>query len=277
MFDLFDYDGVCVVLVFDVVLCFFYGDKLCVQVGVCKMLVLIGVLCGIGYVMGKLFLEVGWWIIICFCQLFDGVCCFWDLGFDNYVEVDLSDYCVLLWVIVEVCEWFGGGLLYVLINNVGILLKVGDGLWLNLMIILVEIWMSVFYVNLLVLVLFVQGLVDELKWGVGFIVNVMLIVGLWVYLFEGMVYVILKVVFVCLICEMVYDYVLFGICVNVIVFGEIKIDILLLEIEVQFVLIILLYCVGMLDEVVKVIFFFCLDVVSYVMGVEVLINGGQYV
>lgn len=65
----------------------------------------------------------------------------------------------------------------------------------------------------------------------GFVVNVMFIVGVWVYFFVGMVYVIFKVVLVLLMWEMVVDFGFYGVWVNVIVLGEIEILILLFGIE----------------------------------------------
>lgn len=106
------------------------------------------------------------------------------------------------------------------------------------------------------------------------VINVIFIVGLKVYLFVGVVYVIFKVVLFVLICEMVYDFGLYGVWVNVIVLGEIDILILLLGIEEIVECSILLYCFGWLEEIVLLIYFFCISGVFYVNGVEIYVNGG---
>jgi NAD(P)-dependent dehydrogenase (short-subunit alcohol dehydrogenase family) len=261
----------------DVALCPFHDDQSRAMHGARKTLVLTGASRGIGHATGKLFSQAGWRIITCSRQPFDGDRCPWDVGIDNHVPVELSDYRALPQAIAGIKERLNGAPLHALINNAGISPKALDGSRLNSLTTPVETWMSVFHVNLLAPILFAQGLVDELKLASGSIVNVTSIVGSRVHPFAGTAYATSKAALACLTREMAHDYAPFGIRVNAIAPGEIKTDILSPETEAQLAPIIPLHRVGTPEEVAKVIFFLCSEAASYVTGAEVPINGGQHV
>lgn len=260
----------------DLALCPFHDDRSHAQAGGRKTLVLTGASRGIGHATGKLFSEAGWRIISCSRRPFDGRCP-WESGFNNHVQVELSDHRALPGAITEIKKLLNGEPLHALINNAGISPKAADGGRLNSLTTSIGTWMSVFHVNLVAPILLSQGLFEELKVASGSIVNVTSIVGTRVHPFAGTAYATSKAALACLTREMAHDYAPFGIRVNAIAPGEIKTDILSPETEAKLAPIIPLHRVGTPDEVAKVIFFLCSSAASYVTGAEVPINGGQHV
>ena len=118
----------------------------------------------------------------------------------------------------------------------------------------VETWMSVFHVNFLAPILLARGLFDELKDGVGTVVNVTSIVGSRVHPFAGTAYATSKAALGCLTREMAHDFAPHGIRVNAIAPGEIKTDILSPETEALLAPVIPMRRIGTPDEVAKVIY-----------------------
>ncbi|WOH52766.1 SDR family oxidoreductase [Bradyrhizobium sp. sBnM-33] len=256
--------------------CPFHTDRVRIQQGEQKTLVLTGASRGIGHATGKLFSEAGWRIISCARQPFDGGRCPWESGADNHVQVDLSNHRMLARAIAKVKERLAGAPLHALVNNAGISPKTPNGARLTSLTTSVETWMRVFHLNLVAPILLAQGLFDELKAATGSIVNVTSIAGSRVHPFAGSAYATSKAALACLTREMAHDYAPHGIRVNAIAPGEIKTDILSPNTEARLVPNIPLRRVGTPEEVAKVIFFLCSDAASYVTGTEVPINGGQH-
>lgn len=86
-----------------------------------------------------------------------------------------------------------------------------------------------------------------------------------------------------LVCSWLYEFFDWKICFNVIVFGVI--DILLFlkwgkfvewvcVCKVEFVEVILVGCMGMVDDIVCVVFYFVSDELLFVVGIELVVDGG---
>lgn len=82
------------------------------------------------------------------------------------------------------------------------------------------------------------------------------------------------------ICVMVKEFGFCGICVNVLCCGMIVIcfydEFIKLEVCIVVVGNILLCCQGCLQEVVDIVVYLVLDVVGFIIGVNVDVNGGIY-
>lgn len=85
-------------------------------------------------------------------------------------------------------------------------------------------------------------------------------------------------------CSMVMDFVFDCICVNLVLLGWIWLCVMdemmcgdCVKIDCVVVLFYLFGCVGDLLEVVQVVMFLCSDVVSFVMGVDYVVDGGYVV
>ena len=242
-----------------------------------KTMVLTGASRGIGHATVKLFSDAGWRIITCSRQPFDGELCPWDAGSIDHVQIDLADHLSVPRAISDIKARLAGGPLHALVNNAGFSPKNCDGGRLTSLTTPVETWMNVFHVNFLAPILLARGLFDELRSGVGTVVNVTSIVGSRVHPFAGTAYATSKAALACLTREMAHDFAPHGIRVNAIAPGEIKTDILSPETEARLAPIIPMGRIGMPEEVAKVIFFLCSDAASYVTGEEIKINGGQHV
>jgi hypothetical protein len=241
-----------------------------------KTLVLTGGSRGIGHATARLFSDAGWRIITCSRQPFDGDRCPWDAGADNHVTVDLSERQAVARAVAEIKERLAGDPLHALINNAAISPKAPDGSRLDSLSTSVETWMSVFHVNFLGPILLARGLFDELKRGLGAVVNVTSIVGSRVHPFAGTAYATSKAALACLTREMAHDFAGHGIRVNAIAPGEIRTEMVSPETEARFSPLIPMRRIGTPDEVAKVMFFLCSEAASYVTGEEIQINGGQH-
>ncbi len=240
-------------------------------------MVLTGASRGIGHATVKLFSEAGWRIITCSRQPFDGDRCPWDAGRDDHVQADLGDHRALPRTVADIKARLAGTPLHALVNNAGFSPKNTEGGRLTSLTTPVETWMNVFHVNFLAPILLARGLFEELKVGLGTVVNVTSIVGTRVHPFAGTAYATSKAALACLTREMAHDFAPHGIRVNAIAPGEIKTDILSPETEARLAPTIPMGRIGTADEVAKVIFFLCSEGASYVTGEEIKINGGQHV
>ncbi|WP_439360582.1 SDR family NAD(P)-dependent oxidoreductase [Bradyrhizobium sp. DASA03007] len=256
--------------------CLFHDDKAPVHRGKQKTLLLTGASRGIGHATAKLFSEAGWRIISCARQPFDGERCPWEAGYEDHVQVDLSDHRMLPRAITEVKKRLAGAPLHALVNNAGVSPKTPTGDRMTSLTTSTETWMRVFHLNLVAPILLAQGLFDELRAASGSIVNVTSIAGSRVHPFAGSAYATSKAALASLTREMAHDYAPHGVRVNAIAPGEIRTDMLSPDTEARVVPSIPLRRVGTPDEVAKVIFFLCSDAASYVTGAEVPINGGQH-
>lgn len=84
-------------------------------------------------------------------------------GEENYIYLDLEDIFGVEVSLELICEKFGDGWFYVLVDNVGILFKGEGGECFGVLEIDYVIWLWVFNVNLFFIVLLVCGLFVELK------------------------------------------------------------------------------------------------------------------
>ena len=242
-----------------------------------KTMVLTGASRGIGHATVKLFSEAGWRIITCSRQPFDGDRCPWDAGSQDHVQVDLGNHRAVPRAIEDIKARLAGVPLHALVNNAGFSPKSIEGGRLSSLTTPVETWMNVFHVNFLAPILLARGLFDELKAGLGTVVNVTSIVGSRVHPFAGTAYATSKAALGCLTREMAHDFAPYGIRVNAIAPGEIRTDILSPETEARLAPKIPMRRVGTPDEVAQVNFFLCSNAASYVTGEEIQINGGQHV
>lgn len=242
-----------------------------------KTMVLTGASRGIGHATVKLFSDAGWRIITCSRQPFDGERCPWDAGPNDHVQVDLGDHRAVSRAIEDIKARLAGLPLHALVNNAGFSPKSVDGGRLSSLTTPVDTWMNVFHVNFLAPILLARGLFEELKAGLGTVVNVTSIVGSRVHPFAGTAYATSKAALGCLTREMAHDFAPHGIRVNAIAPGEIKTHILSAETEARLAPEIPMRRIGEPEEVARVIFFLCSDAASYVTGEEIQINGGQHV
>lgn len=188
-------------------------------------------------------------------------------GFDIVDEV----------LVQVVCEWIvevGG--FDVLVNNVGVV--VGGGMFQEVVVDVVDVVLCVnvcgmFFMFWVFGVLFVD-------FGYGFIVNILLI-GVWQFILGFGYYEVMKVVVDVFICIVVIEFVGLGVCVNVVVFGFVFM-LLIVEFVVNFdVCVVWELCIffGMIvevDQIMLFVLFFMSDVVSYIIGVFVVVDGGQF-
>jgi NAD(P)-dependent dehydrogenase (short-subunit alcohol dehydrogenase family) len=239
-------------------------------------MVLTGASRGIGHATVRLFSDAGWRIITCSRHPFDGERCPWSAGPRDHVQVDLGDHRAIPRAIDDIKARLAGGPLHALVNNAGFSPKDDDGGRLSSLTTPIDTWMSVFHVNFLAPILLARGLFEELKAGLGTVVNVTSIVGSRVHPFAGTAYATSKAALACLTREMAHDFAPHGVRVNAIAPGEIKTDILSPGTEERFTPLIPLGRIGTPEEVARVIFFLCSDAASYVTGEEIQINGGQH-
>jgi NAD(P)-dependent dehydrogenase (short-subunit alcohol dehydrogenase family) len=262
----------------DVESCPFHSDqsRLGRQPARRKTMVLTGASRGIGHATVKLFSEAGWRTITCSRRPFDAGRSPWDAGPRDHVQVDLGDHRAVSRAVEDIKARLAGAPLHALVNNAGLSPKSIEGGRLGSLATPVETWMNVFHVNFLAPILLARGLFEELKAGLGAVVNVTSIVGSRVHPFAGTAYATSKAALGCLTREMAHDFAPYGIRVNAIAPGEIRTDILSPETEARLARCISMRRIGTPEEVARVIFFLCSDAASYVTGEEVQIDGGQH-
>ena len=240
-----------------------------------RTLILTGASRGIGHATVKRFSSAGWRVITCSRHAFPEECP-WDAGPEDHIQVDLADPDNLDSAIQEMRNRLEGGMLHALVNNAGISPKGDGGSRLGSMDTPQELWQMVFQVNFFAPVMLARGLVEELKKGVGSIVNVTSIAGSRVHPFAGAAYSTSKAALAALTREMAADFGPLGIRVNSIAPGEIDTAILSPGTD-EIVKHIPLRRLGKPEEVAKTIYYLCTDQSSYVTGTEIMINGGQHV
>lgn len=176
------------------------------------------------------------------------------------------------WQILDWVEDYSDGL-YILVNNVGgNVIKV-------VMEYFEDEWCKIFEINLFLVFELLCYVYLLLVWYVLlFIVNVGSVFGL-IYVCSGVVYGMIKVVMYQMICNLVVEWVEDGIWVNVVVFWYICMWCmfgLLLDLDYyeEVINCMLMCCIGELEEVVVVVGFLCLLVVSYVIGECIVVDGG---
>ncbi len=125
---------------------------------------------------GKRFSSAGWRVITCSRHAFPEECP-WDAGPEDHIQVDLSDPANLASAIQEMRNRLKDGVLHALVNNAGISPKGEGGKRFGTLNTPQELWQMVFQVNFFAPVMLARGLVEELKKGVGSIVNVTSIAG----------------------------------------------------------------------------------------------------
>ncbi len=137
-------------------------------------------------------------------------------------------------------------------------------------------WKNVFQVNFFAPVMLARGLIAELEFARGSVVNVTSIAGSRVHPFAGAAYATSKAALAALTREMASDFGPRGIRVNAISPGEIDTAILSPGTE-KIIEHLPLRRLGTPEEVAKAIYFLCTEQSSYVHGAEIHINGGQHV
>ena len=240
-----------------------------------RTLILTGASRGIGHATVKRFSSAGWRVITCSRHAFPEECP-WDAGPEDHIQVDLADPDNLASAIEEMRNRLTDGTLHALVNNAGISPKGEGGSRLGTLNTAQDLWQMVFQVNFFAPVMLARGLVEELKKGVGSVVNVTSIAGIRVHPFAGAAYGTSKAALAALTREMAEDFGPLGIRVNSIAPGEIDTAILSPGTD-EIVKNIPLRRLGKPEEVAKTIYYLCTDQSSYVTGAEIMINGGQHV
>jgi len=240
-----------------------------------RTLILTGASRGIGHATVKRFSSAGWRVITCSRHAFPEECP-WDAGPEDHIQVDLADPDNLASAIEEMRNRLTDGMLHALVNNAGISPKGEGGGRLGTLNTAQDLWQTVFQVNFFAPVMLARGLVEELKKGIGSVVNVTSIAGMRVHPFAGAAYGTSKAALAALTREMAEDFGPLGIRVNSIAPGEIDTAILSPGTD-EIVKNIPLRRLGKPEEVAKTIYYLCTDQSSYVTGAEIMINGGQHV
>jgi len=243
-----------------------------------KTIILTGASRGIGHATVKRFSSAGWRVITCSRQPFPENCP-WEAGPEDHIQLDLSDPDNIRAAIAEMKVRLEdqGSRLNALVNNAAISPKGEGGSRMSTMETPFDDWQKVFQVNFFAPVMLARGLVNELKYAKGAIVNVSSIAGGRVHPFAGSAYATSKAALAALTREMANDFGPMGVRVNAISPGEIDTAILspgtkkIVDEDIP------LRRLGEPEEVAKAIYFLCTDQSSYVNGAEIHINGGQHV
>lgn len=243
-----------------------------------KTLVLTGASRGIGHATVKRFSSAGWRVITCSRHGFPENCP-WEMGPEDHIQLDLADAENTELAIREIKERLKdqGSRLNALVNNAAISPKGEGGARLNAIETPHADWQHVFQVNFFAPVLLARGLIEELEYAKGAVVNVTSIAGSRVHPFAGAAYATSKAALASLTREMAFDFGPRGIRVNAISPGEIDTSILSPGTEKIVAEQIPMHRLGEPEEVAKSIYFLCTDASSYVNGAELHINGGQHV
>lgn len=242
-----------------------------------RTLILTGASRGIGHATVKRFSSAGWRVITCSRHPFPENCP-WEAGPEDHIQVDLSDKQITLNAVEEMRDRLKaqGSRLNALVNNAAISPKGSNGERLGSIQTRIDDWQKVFQVNFFAPILLARGLMKELKYATGTVVNVTSIAGSRVHPFAGAAYATSKAALASLTREMAADFGPEGIRVNAISPGEIDTSILSPGTE-KIVEQIPMRRLGAPEEVAKAIYFLCTDQSAYVNGAELHINGGQHV
>ena len=240
-----------------------------------KTLVLTGASRGIGHATVKRFSAAGWRVITCSRHAFPEDCP-WEGGPEDHTEIDLADPESIERGVGTLRERLAGGPLHALVNNAAISPRGADGAKLDCLNTDTDVWEAVFRVNFYAPLVLARGLIEELKSGVGSIVNVTSIASGRVHPFASSAYATSKAALATLTREMAADFGPLGVRVNAIAPGEIRTAMIGPEYE-SLAETIPLRRLGTPEEVARTIYFLCTEGSSYVNGSEIHINGGQHV
>ncbi len=243
-----------------------------------KTLILTGASRGIGHATVKRFSSAGWRVITCSRHAFPEDCP-WEMGPEDHIQVNLSDFENTRAAIDEMRERLKdqGGRLNALVNNAAISPKGPDDARLSTIDTPLDDWQQVFAVNFFASILLARGLLAELEAARGTVVNVSSIAGSRVHPFAGAAYATSKAALAALTREMAFDFGSKNVRVNAISPGEIDTAILspgthkIVEEQIP------MKRLGEPEEVAKAIYFLCTEQSSYINGAELHINGGQHV
>lgn len=198
-----------------------------------KIVLVIGVICGIGLEIVCQLVEVGVYMLLVGCKCEMVVELVLKLQIEGLLvevlQLDVIDVVSIVEVVEQVCQCYG--CFDILVNNVGIMIE-------NLVQVLLEqlfdIWKCIFDINVYVLVVVIQVfllLIRQVKFGC--IVNVLSMFGLQIlyvdlilgiYDFKILVYNVFKVVVNSWILSLVYELCNILIKVNIVYLGYVKID-----------------------------------------------------
>lgn len=240
----------------------------------CVVLV-IGGIGGIGIVICQCLVDQGYWVVINYCDQVK-VDVWWEMmlvcGCDvvffcgDVFNLDMAEVMVQL---VEVVL----GLVEIFINNVGIICDI------IFYCMCVEQWYDVININFNlvfnVICLVIEGMCC---WGWGWVIQISLINGLKGQ-YGQVNYVVVKVGMYGFIILLVCENVGFGIIVNIILFGYVVIDMVMVvldEVCVKIIVDILIGCFGKFEEIVYVVVFLVVEEVVWIIGLNLDINGGYY-
>ena len=243
-----------------------------------KTLILTGASRGIGHATVKRFASAGWRVITCSRHAFPENCP-WEMGPEDHIQVDLVSPEDTARAIGEMRQRLKaqGSRLNALVNNAGVSPKGKGGARLGAIQTSLEDWQHVFQVNFFAPIMLARGLIEELEFAKGAVVNVTSIAGRRVHPFAGAAYATSKAALASLTREMASDFGPRGIRVNAISPGEIDTAILspgtdrIVQEQIP------LRRLGEPEEVAKAIYFLCTEQSSYVSGAELQIDGGQHV
>lgn len=240
-----------------------------------KTIVLTGGSRGIGHSTAKRFWNAGWRVITCSRQAFPddhpG-----NVDPENYVQIDLSNRENIASGIEKIRKRLDGSPLDALVNNAAISPKAEGGGRLGSIGTKTSMWDTVFQVNFFAPIMLARGLITELEFGRGSIVNITSIAGSHVHPFAGAAYATSKAALSALTREMASDFGPHGIRVNAVSPGEIDTAILSPGTE-KLIETLPLRRLGEPEEVAEAIYFLCSEHSSYVSGTEIQVNGGQHV
>lgn len=241
-----------------------------------KTMMLTGASRGIGHATVKRFSDAGWRVITCSRGAVPGQCP-WHAGDSNHIAIDLESPAEIERGAAELMDRLDGSPLHALVNNAGISPKSNDGVRLDSVSTPLDVWHTVFQVNVFAPVMLARALIDPLERGSGTVVNVTSIAGSRVHEFAGSAYASSKAALSALTREMASDFGKRGVRVNAIAPGEIMTEILTPGSEETMLPGIPLGRFGTSEEVAETIFFLCNETAAYINGAELHVNGGQHV
>lgn len=237
---------------------------------------IIGLIKGIGKVMVEGFVVYGVKVVILSCKV--DVC---DVIMESICVVGgdvVVIFCNIFYkeefenFVVKMCEYYGCIDMFIL--NVVVNFYYGFSFE-----ILDFVFEKVMVVNIQLNYWFCQMVVFEMvECKDGFIVIVLLIGGFCGFVVFG-VYVIFKVVDMQFVCNFVFEFGFYNICVNVVVLGLVKIDFVCVfwendEVCKQWEVEMFLCCFGEFEDFVGVVVYFVLKVGVWMIGQIFIVDGG---
>lgn len=241
-----------------------------------KKCVVLGGMCGIGWVIVDMFVGEGVDVVICVCNVQQIVVVVEDLKVKgvNVIGglVDVIDGVVFKVWIKLVGEEFGG--IDILVLNVGVMVQGYDEVfWKQNFDFDVFGVVNVFEV---VELFFVKGV--EVNGDVLFVIIVLVFV---VVVDQVSFYGLIKVVLIYMVKGLVCQYVKYGICINVVLFGMVyfeggiwyQVEQNMFDFFKQVILCNLIGCCVMLQEIVNVVVFLVSFVFFFIIGFNLIVDG----